>query len=91
MNLFNEESKDTFVKQTDKSTKTKDMPMDVDDSDSDVKSNKHVVSPVKPPGSTSLIPSEEDSGFENMDVDESKEPKLPIEPFKKKRPIEIVR
>ncbi|XP_050525292.1 ubiquitin conjugation factor E4 B [Daktulosphaira vitifoliae] len=90
LNLFNAESKDTFVEQTDKSTKTKDMPMDVDDSDSDVKSNKHVVSPVKPPGSTSLIPSEEDSGFENMDVDEPKEPKLPIEPFKKKRPIEIL-
>lgn len=62
--------------------------MEVDDN-TDVKSKKHIVSPIKPPGTSTIIVSEEDSGFENMDVDEPKECNFP-ESIRRKRPLELV-
>ncbi|XP_050424962.1 ubiquitin conjugation factor E4 B [Adelges cooleyi] len=75
--IIPQQSKDTFSDQPDKTVTTNDIPMDVDDSDSDVKSTKHLISPIKPPGPSTNIAPEEDSGFENMDVDEPKEAKIP--------------
>lgn len=72
-----------------KSSEPKDMSMDVDDNSSVLESKKHIVSPIKPPGPSTVIVSEEDSGFETMDVDEPKECNF-SESIRRKRPLEIV-
>lgn len=78
-----------FVTQPDKSTEPKDISMEVDDGSTDVESKKHVVSPIKPPGPSTVIVPEEDSGFENMEVDEPKEHNFQ-ESIRRKRPLEAV-
>lgn len=63
--------------------------MEVDDGNSDMESKKHIVSPIKPPGSSTIISPEEYSSFENMDVDEHKECGVK-ENVRRKRPLEVV-
>lgn len=63
--------------------------MEVDDG-TEVESKKHIVSPIKTPGPSTIIAPEEDSGFENMDVDEPKECNFQ-ESIRRKRPLEVVR
>lgn len=62
--------------------------MEVDDG-TDVKTKKLIVTPIKPPGPSTVVVSEEDSGFENMDVDEPKECNF-SESLRRKRPLELV-
>lgn len=78
-----------FITEPNKSTESKDISMDVDDNSTDVESKKHIVSPIKPPGPSAIIVSEEDSGFENMDVDEPKDCNFQ-ESIRRKRPLEVV-
>lgn len=82
-------TKITFVAQPNKSTQPKDISMEVDDSGTDVESKKHILSPIKPAGPSSIIAPEEDSGFENMDIDEPKESNFQ-ESIRRKRPLEVV-
>lgn len=62
--------------------------MEVDDN-ADVESIKQIISPVKPPGPSAIIASEEDSDCDNMDVDESKDCNFQ-ESIRRKRPLEVV-
>lgn len=79
----------TFNTQPNKSTEQNDISMEVDDNSTDMESKKSVVFPIKPPGPSTIITPEEDSGFENMDVDEPKECNFQ-ESIRRKRPFEIV-
>jgi len=63
--------------------------MEVDDSTTDVESKKHIVSPIKPSEASIIIVPEDDSGFENMDIDEPKECNFQ-ESIRRKRPLEVV-
>lgn len=83
-------TKITFVAQSNISAQPNDISMEVDDSCStDVESKKHILSPIKSDGPSSIIAPEEDSGFENMDVDEPKESNFQ-ESIRRKRPLEVV-
>jgi len=62
--------------------------MEVDDSTTDVESKKHIVSPIKPSEASIIVP-EDDSGFENMDIDKPKECNFQ-ESIRRKRPLEVV-
>lgn len=62
--------------------------MEVDDTN-DVESKKQIVSPIKPPGPSTIIASEEYSGFDNMEVDEPKDCNFQ-ESIRRKRPLEVV-
>lgn len=79
----------TFVTQPNKSSEQNDLSMDVDDNSTDVESKKSIVSPIKPPGPSTIIAPEDDSGFENMDVDEPKDSNFQ-ESIRRKRPLEAV-
>jgi len=79
----------TFVTQSNKSTQPNDISMEVDDSNTDVESKKHIVSPIKQSGNSIIIVPEDDSSFENMDVDEPKECNFQ-ESIRRKRPLEVV-
>jgi len=79
----------TFVTQPNKSNEQNDISMDVDDNSTDVESKKSIVSHIKPPGPSTIIAPEDDSGFENMDVDEPKESNFQ-ESIRRKRPLEAV-
>lgn len=79
----------TFVTEPNKSTDPKDISMEVDDNSTDMDSKKQVISPIIPPGPSTIISPEEDSGFGNMDVDEPKESNIQ-ENIRRKRPFEIV-
>lgn len=79
----------TFVTQSNKSTEPNDISMEVDDGSTDVESKKHIVSPIKPSGNPIILVPEDDSGFENMDIDEPKECNFQ-ESIRRKRPLEVV-
>lgn len=72
-----------------KPAETKDLSMEVDDTSNDVESKKQIVSPIKPPGPSTIIASEEYSGFDNMEVDEPKDCNFQ-ESIRRKRPLEVV-
>lgn len=63
--------------------------MEVDDNNTDIDSKKQIVSPIKLPGPSTIIAPEEDSGYENMDVDEPKDCNFQ-ESIRRKRPLEVV-
>lgn len=77
----------TFATQPIK-TDSKDLPMEVENGNTDVESKNNIVSPIKAPGPSSIITPEEDSGFENMEVDEPKESNFQ-ESIRRKRPLEL--
>ncbi|XP_025203698.1 ubiquitin conjugation factor E4 B isoform X1 [Melanaphis sacchari] len=79
-------TKITFATQTIK-TELKDLPMEVEKSGTNVEIKNNVVSPIKTPGPSTIIAPEEDSGFENMEVDE-KESNFQ-ESITRKRPLEL--
>lgn len=60
--------------------------MEVDNSSTDGVNKKNIVSPIKTPGPSTVIAPEEDSGFENMEVDEPKESNIQ-ESTRRKRPL----
>lgn len=78
----------TFDTEPKESTEVKDISMEVDDNSTDIDSKKQIVSPAKP-GPSTIISPEEDSGFDNMDVDEPKERSIQ-ESIRRKRPLEVV-
>jgi len=80
-------SRITFATQPIK-TELKDLPMDVENSSTDVEIKNNIVSPIKSTGPSSIITPEEDSGFENMEVDEHKESSFQ-ESITRKRPLEL--
>ncbi|XP_025422672.1 ubiquitin conjugation factor E4 B [Sipha flava] len=77
----------TFTSEPNKSTQPEELSMEVDDNNTDVESKKQIVSPIKPPESSTIIAHEEDSGFENMEVDEPKDCNFQ-ESIRRKRPLE---
>jgi hypothetical protein len=79
----------TFTSEPNKSTQPEELSMEVDDNNTDVESKKQIVSPIKPPESSTIIAHEEDSGFENMEVDEPKDCNFQ-ESIRRKRPLEAV-
>lgn len=78
----------TFVSQSNKSTQPNDISMEVDDNTTDVESKKHIVSPIKSSEASIIIVPEDDSGFENMDIDQPKECNFQ-ESIRRKRPLEV--
>ncbi|XP_022173840.1 ubiquitin conjugation factor E4 B [Myzus persicae] len=77
----------TFATQPIK-TESKDLPMEIENNSTDVEIKNNIVSPVKAPGPSTIITPEEDSGFENMEVDEHKESNFQ-ESIRRKRPLEV--
>lgn len=77
----------TFATQPIK-TESKNLPMEVENSSTDVEIKNNIVSPIKAPGPSTIITPEEDSGFENMEVDELKESNFQ-ESITRKRPLEL--
>lgn len=80
-------TKITFATQQIK-TESKDLPMEVENSSTNVEIKNNIVSPTKTPGPSTIIAPEEDSGFENMEVDETKESNFQ-ESITRKRPLEL--
>lgn len=80
-------TKITFATQQIK-TESKDLPMEVENSSTNVEIKNNIVSPTKTPGPSTIIAPEEDSGFENMEVDEIKESNFQ-ESITRKRPLEL--
>jgi len=80
-------TKITFATQQIK-TESKDLPMEVENSSTNVEIKNNIVSPTKTPGPSTIIAPEEDSGFENMEVDEVKESNFQ-ESITRKRPLEL--
>lgn len=69
-------------------TESKDLPMEIENSSTDVEVKNNIISPIKAPGPSTIITPEEDSGFENMEVDEPKESNFQ-ESIRRKRPLEL--
>jgi len=67
--------------------KSENIPMEVENSTVEIK-NK-IVSPIKCPGPSTVIASEENSGFEKMEVDELKDSNF-SKSIKSKRPLELM-
>ncbi|CAH1738573.1 ubiquitin conjugation factor E4 B [Aphis gossypii] len=80
-------TKITFATQQIK-TESKDLPMEVENSSTNVEIKNNIISSTKTPGPSTIIAPEEDSGFENMEVDEIKESNFQ-ESITRKRPLEL--
>ncbi|XP_015363306.1 PREDICTED: ubiquitin conjugation factor E4 B [Diuraphis noxia] len=80
-------TKITFATQPIK-TDSKGLSMEIEKSSNDVEMKNNIISPIKAPGPSTIITPEEDSGFENMEVDEPKESNFQ-ENIERKRPLEL--
>lgn len=65
-------TKITFATQPTK-IESKGLPMEIEKNSNDVGMKNNIISPIKAPGPSTITTPEEDSGFENMEVDEPKE------------------
>lgn len=69
-------------------TESKGLPMEIEKNSNGVDMKNNIISPIKAPGPSTITTPEEDSGFENMEVDEPKESNFQ-ESIGRKRTLEI--